>query len=149
MMTYQQIGDILNQIRDYHRRFRQALAEIEDSAGFETTETLAEQLQVHEHHWQIALKEYGDDGEEAILNSYIQYVPDDGIQDALKDIRITPAMSTDDVRQLAIRFHSALIDLYATLKAEANAPRVKEFFTRLHRLEQSVTADQAWSSRTP
>lgn len=147
-MTYQQVGDILNVIRDYHRRFRNALENVEVSAGFELTESLARFLQIHEVHWQKALKEYGDEGEEAVLNSYIQYVPDEGVQEALEDIRITSDMSTDDVRQLVMQFHSALIDLYGTLTDQVTAPRVKEFFTRLHELENSVTTEQAWAGRT-
>lgn len=146
-MTYQRVGDILNVIRSYHQRFRKALEAIEHSAGLELTESLAKQLQAHEFHWQIALKEYGEAGEEAVLQSYIQYVPDDGVKEALQNIEPTPEMSVDDVRQLVIQFHSALADLYGTLKDEVSAPRVKEFFTRLHGLEQSLTTEQAWSGR--
>jgi hypothetical protein len=147
MMTYRKVGDILDAIRDYHKQFRQKLEDVEGAADFTLTESLAEQLQVHEQQWQIALKEYGDQGEYAVLNTYIQYIPDDALQNFFQSVAVTSQMSTDDVRQLVMRFHSALVDLYGTLKDEVSAPRVKEFFVRLHDLEQSLIAEQAWSGR--
>jgi hypothetical protein len=86
--------------------------------------------------------------ESAVLNSYIQYVPDDGVRESLDGIRVTPEMSMGDFRQLVIRFHSALTDLYGTLRDEVDAPHVKELFTSLHDMEQSLTAEQAWAGRS-
>lgn len=146
-MTYQQVRDILKMIGDFHQRFHAALADAEVATEFELTESLAQQLQDHEIRWQTALRDSGSKDQPNILNSYIQYVPDDAVQHALNSIQITPDMTTSDLRQLVIQFHSALTELYATLKDEVAAPRVKEFFTRLHELEASVTTGHAWAGR--
>jgi hypothetical protein len=148
MRTFQQVRDILNVIREYHQRFRTALEDVECTADSDLTVALAQQLQLHEQRWRNALKKYGDAGEEAVLNSYIQYVPDDGVREMLVSIQVTPEMSMGDFRQLVIRFHSALTELYGTLRDEVDAPHVKELFTSLHDMEQSLTAEQAWAGRS-
>lgn len=147
-MTYQQVSDILKAIQKHHQRFREALMEIEDRAGFEDTESVARALKHHEQNWQKALAEYGEEGEQAVLNTWIQYAPDQGVHDMLSDIVITPEMTIGDVRQLFIRFHNSLVELYSTLKDEVAAPRAKEFFTRLLEQEETLTAEQAWAGRS-
>lgn len=147
-MTYQQVCDILKVVQKHHQRFREALTDIEDRAGFQDTEMVANALKQHELHWQKALAEYGEEGEQAVLNTWIQYAPDRGVSDMLADIVVTPEMTTGDVRQLFIKFHNALVELYATLKDEVAAPRAKEFFTRLLEQEETLTAEQAWAGRS-
>ena len=148
MMTFQQVRDILNAIREYHQRFQTALEATACMADSDLSGELSQQLQLYEQRWQDALKAYGAAGQEAVLNSYIQYVPDSAVSEMLKSIHVTPEMSMGDVRQLVIRFHSALTDLYGTLRDEVDAPHVKEFFTSLYDMEQSLTAEQAWAGRS-
>lgn len=148
MMTYQQLGDILKLIRRYHQRVRNTLNEAQESTSSEVVESIVSQLKQHENNWQIALSEYGDEGDDGVLNVWIQYVPNDDIQQAVQDAELKPDMSIDDIRQSVIQFHSALTALYRTMKDSVTAPRVSEFLTRLYEMEETVTGQQAWSSRS-
>lgn len=148
-MTYQQIGDTLNLIRRFHQQFRDALEAIEGQTDHSSTDWIAEGLRQHEQHWQMALAEYGDEDEDAVLNTWIRFIPDQPIRDELDAIVVTRDLSAEEVSQLAIRFHSALMELYETLAKNSSTPRVQEVFSRLMELEQSVAARQAWSVRSP
>lgn len=147
-MSYRQVRDILNDIRDHHRRFRDALARVDrESGGRADVEYIAKALQRHEQHWQMALARYGSEGEDAILNTWLQFKPDETVLKELDELTVTRDMSVDDVADLAIRFHNRLVDSYAMLARAVSAPRVQAFFERLVELEQTVTAERAWSIR--
>lgn len=147
-MSYQQVRDILNDIREHHRKFRKALAHVEEQSGQKAdVEWIANGLRRHEEHWETALARYGREGEESILNTWVQFTPDESIREALDDLVVKPDMTLEDVTELAVKFHTSLVETYATLSRAVSAPRAQELFSRLLELEQTVAAEQAWSGR--
>jgi hypothetical protein len=147
-MTFQQVHDIFNRVRDYHRQFRDAAAHVQRESGNASVEWIANGIREHEQNWQIALAMDSSNDEVQILETWIQYVPDESLVQELEAIVVTKEMTINDVAELAIRFHSTLLNLYTALSNQVSAPRAQELFTRLAELEKTVVAKQAWAART-
>jgi len=146
-MSYAKARDILSHVRESHRRFSDTLAQIEQESNSEGIEWISKSFRHHERQWQMALAKSGGDDEEAILETWIQFIPSEKLFQELDEIVVTPQMSIDQVAGAAVQFHEALMHLYATLSSQVAAQRAREFFTRLWEHEKTVVSQQAWASR--
>ncbi|WP_417395345.1 hypothetical protein [Gimesia chilikensis] len=146
-MAYRKVEDILGLVESFHKRMRQALERVEVESRSESVEWLSKELRVHELHWQAALNGYGKRVAEGVLDTWLQYIPDEDVREQLDSIRVQRDMTLDELNDMNIRFRQALIQLYESLANASSAPRVKELFEQLLEYEKSVIADQSQKSR--
>lgn len=146
-MAYRKVEDILGLVESFHKRMRQALERVEVESRSESVEWLSKELRVHELHWQAALNGYGKRVAEGVLDTWLQYIPDEDVREQLDSIRVQRDMTLDELNDMNIRFRQALIQLYESLASASSAPRVKELFEQLLEYEKSVIADQSQKSR--
>jgi len=146
-MTYQQVRDVVRKMRGAHQQLRDALERPRSQTGDARTRLMLEALRREEQELQLALAQYGTQGQESLLNTWLQYVPDEEVMDTLDRIEFTPEMSADEVVAAKLDFDQALMALLRQLAEQTAAPRVRELFTTLLENIQSRTSAQVWSIR--
>jgi hypothetical protein len=146
-MNYQQVRDVVKLLRRSHQQLRDALEEPRCRSGDAWTRQMLEALRREEQELQIVLARYGAEGEDSVLNTWLQYVPDDELRSVQTAIEFTPDMSAEDVVVRKLAYDQALLDLLRQLCEETSVPRVQEFFCSLRDNVESRTARQVWSVR--
>lgn len=147
MRSYKQVRDVLQHVRTFHRRLREYYEDASEQTSNERIELLLEFLSDHEKDLERGLSRYEPQAAEGILNTWMQYVPDDVLERAFAEIPLHEDSSEEEIIDAATRFIDALVDLYATLVQSTEAPRVKELFASLLELEKTRREHFAWSMR--
>ena len=148
-MNFQQVRDILNCVREYHRQFSDVISSVAQHSSDSRVEQIAMAMRQHEQHWQTTLANYRKDGEIAMLETWIQYVPDEPLHGQLEKIAMNADITIDDLTSIAVGFREALISLYSTLATSVSVPRVQQLFAQLLEMEESTLRQYAWMMRQP
>lgn len=146
-MPYYKVQDILVLVRKFHQDMQEVLAQIQQDSDASTVEWLSDQIRHYELHWQAALADYEKHGTQGVLDTWLQFVPDDPIRKEVDSISVRPEMTLADLTEINMRFRNSLIDLYQTLATASAAPHVQEFFQQLLKQEQAIAANQSLKSR--
>lgn len=146
-MAYRKVEDILGLVESFHKRMRFALERVEAESHSEMVEWLSQQLRTHELHWQAALSGYEKRVAEGVLDTWLQYIPDEDVRAELDSIQVRRDMTLDELTDVNVRFRQALIQLYESLASGSSAPRVQELFQQLLEYEKSVIAEQSQKTR--
>lgn len=136
-MAWKQVRDVLKHVRDFYHQLHEFYEGLADHTHDERLALLVKYMGRHEENIHRALDQYEKQAAEAILNTWLQYVPDESLEAALKDLEVHPEMTVEDVIECSMQLDRALIDLYSGLGSEVNAPRVQEMFTSLLEMEQA------------
>lgn len=146
-MAYRQVRDILKDIRDCHRTLADFYEDWEHHAQDQRAQAVLRHVGNHEEFFTEALARYEPRAAEGILDTWIQYPPDETLKDAFEEVELTPETSVDDVVEVVLRMDRALIDAYRQLADSTAAPRVTELFESLLELEETKNRNDAWSAR--
>lgn len=146
-MTYQQVRDVVETIRGAHQQMRDALEAPRTRTQDRRTETLLAALRQEEQQLQLALARFGTDGSSGILDTWLQYVPDEELRQELDDVDFSPEMTAEDIVGRKLQFDQALIALLGQLTEETAVPRVQELFQALLDHARSQASDEAWGIR--
>ncbi len=148
MRSYTTVRDILRHISGW----RQELLENCDNGSRANSEepfgALIEYLAVHER----ALKDIldGDHGQEheTTMNTWLQYVPAEDVEEVIQRWRAAKDPSAEDVMQLLVEFNDALVEFYRSLANQSQAPpRVNAVFQNLLDAEEWQQLRTAWAIR--
>ncbi|MFG0335930.1 MAG: hypothetical protein ACF8TS_21440 [Maioricimonas sp. JB049] len=143
-MAYHQVRDILEQVRQFHRDFRNALLESESQQHAMDVEALIELARDEERADEACLARYGSDAGANILDTWIQYVPDEGVLRAIREAEVSPGMELNEIIQKKIEFDDALVQLYARLAEQVSGQRLQEALRSLHDLTVRRREQDAW-----
>lgn len=146
-MPYNKVQDLLELVQVFHHNMQEALKQIQQESYSNTVEWLSDQIRRYELHWQAALADYEKHGTQGVLDTWLQFVPDDPVRKEINSITVHPDMTLEDLTEINMRFRNALIDLYQTLATASAAPRVQELFQQLLQQEQAVIAQQSLKTR--
>ncbi|MBX3437924.1 MAG: hypothetical protein KF861_10570 [Planctomycetaceae bacterium] len=141
-MTYRQIKDIVAWMQQVHRQLQFRLDEpiVTDSR----TQSILLALRREERELQVILARYHAQGEGAILETWLQYVPDDDVCATLAAVEFSSEMSPDEIVVRKLKIDQALATLLGQLAEETSVPRIQEFFRNLREHVESRMARQAW-----
>jgi len=142
-MAYHKVQDILELVESFHKQMRHALDQVSQEADSDGVEWLSKELRQHELHWQAALAGYEKQVAEGVLDTWLQYFPDEEVRHQIDSIEIKRDMNLDELTDLNSRFRQALIDLYESLSEASSAPRVHDLFQQLLEHEQAVVSQQS------
>jgi hypothetical protein len=95
-----------------------------------------EYLSRHEAHLDVCLAQFEEHTSAAILDTWIQYVPELDELAGLAEISLGPAMSIEQVVDLALSLDETLVGFYAQLRDQSDSAEVRELFEGMLRLEQ-------------
>lgn len=129
-MAYYQVKEILQRVRNYHRQLRNALENARCETEDDQAEVVLRWAREDEQQANRALADYSSEGgkDHTVLETWLQYVPDEQVQEKLANIHFTPEMSAEEIVARVLEFDEALTNFYQQLADQVTAPRVKEFF---------------------
>lgn len=146
-MAYCQVKEILHRVRNYHRKLRNALEKARCEAEDDQAEAVLRWAREGEEQANRALAEYSRDGgsDHLVLETWLQYIPDEHVQEKLANIHFTPEMTAEEIVARLLEFDEALTDFYQQLADQVTAPRVKEFFDSQVEWLQRRKEQGAWT----
>jgi rubrerythrin len=119
---------------------------LEDESQDERARLLLDYLREHEENFKNVLRRYSQEEHSGVLDTWIQYDPEEDLRRALEESEMRPGMSLDELLAQAQRFNQAVISFYREALAQTNAPRVRELFESLLAMEEGKAAKYAWSA---
>jgi hypothetical protein len=144
--SYRQVRDILEGARTFHRTLADRFEGLSNRAEDERFEALLEYMGRHEKNLHDYLSRYEKDAADALLDMWLQYVPENEVQPPLEKLQAkADEMSACDIVETAMAFDNALIDLYRQLAESTQAPRVQELFANLLEMTQGKESQFAWT----
>lgn len=135
-MRFQQVRDLLDHARLFHRdlsKFYKSLASNEES---ERVKLLLDYLGRHEKHLEESLSAYEDDAPTQVLNSWFQFTLDESTLKTPESIQIKPHMTIADVIRMSLSLDDRLIKVYKNIAKTAEVPEVREVFENLLQMEE-------------
>jgi len=146
-MSYQQVKDVIQQIRQAHQLLRDILEQPRHRAKDSRTRKLLEALREEEQQLQIILAKYQKQADQSLLNSWLQFTPDEELCRTISSIGFSSDMTVDEVVEHKFEFDQALIRLLRQFAESVSAPRVHEFFADLAEYHESTSTRQGWKVR--
>lgn len=148
-MSYQQVKDIISQIRDCHRCLREWLEQSRMDADNPAVSEMMKSLRQEEHQLQIALTRIGANGDQGVLDTWLQYTPDEELKQALESARFDEGMPISEVLVRKQEFDRAMLEAFRQMVTVSSAPRVRELFEQLVEYSESRIQNQSWAVRDP
>lgn len=146
-MAYRQISDILAQTREFHERIRGELDRNISIAEDVRTRKILQVVRGEQDAMVDVLNDYRENGDPLILETWIQYIPDEETQEILSESSFTAGMAPDDIIALKVRIDESLSEMYRRVGEQSSAPRVEEFFERLATQIDQRLKDLSWHVR--
>lgn len=148
MRSYKTVGDILKQISRWQNDLLDRCCGGEEPDRDDPFYPLVEYLVAHERAVQRVLKQFEPGERDAILNTWLQYVPAEQVDAVFSKRNLSDKMSSEDVVEMILEFDDALVELYKTLANQAQAPpRINELFQNLLEMEEWQKLRNGWSAR--
>ncbi|QDU82390.1 hypothetical protein Pla110_41450 [Polystyrenella longa] len=146
-MAYQQVKDIVGILKAKHRQIRDALESPRSRTKSAKVALLLEGLRKDEQELQLMLGDAQKNGERQVLETWLQYVPDEELQATVKKIQFTEHMTIEQVIEEKMKFDLAMLEFLDHNIRETSIPKVEEFFTSLREYVRSRAAKHAWATR--
>lgn len=148
MRSYKTVRDILDRISRWHRELLEYCCEGEEPEADDPFRPLVDYLITHERGAKRVLDRYEPGERDAILNTWLQYVPAERVEEVFTKRKLSQTMSSEEVVAMILEFDEALVELYKTLANQAQAPpRINMVFQSLLEMEEWQKLRNAWSAR--
>lgn len=145
-MTYKQVRDVIDLLRQAHQQVRKYLADAE-TADDPNTEKFLKALHHDAQTLQESLADYETFGDNGVLDTWMQYVPDGDVAEKLSGLRFTADMSPEEVVARKVEFDNAVAEMCDQLAAGGGTERVQELFAQIRDQMNSLSVHQVWSLR--
>lgn len=142
------VSEILERIKGFHLRVRDQLLQ-RPTVSDDRLNFARDSICAHEERVIAALEDYVRDGDRAVLDTWVQFVPVEEIQQALSGTDLVTAASVDELLARKAAFDDAVIALYQHMAQETSAPHVVEAFSQLAAQAKKFATQQSWSLRDP
>lgn len=141
--TYRRVRDLMERVADFRKELSRHF-ETTEKAEDERAQRLIDFMARHEEEMRQRLEEARTD-EDAILDTWLQYVPTEPLDQAMDAARPDNGMDLDDVIEKTLEVDRRLRDLYRQLAGNLNAPSAKRFFEALAERMSDESAERAWA----
>lgn len=146
-MAYQQVKEILESIRQCHRRLRREAEEAYSDTDDPRSRFLLRSFRRGEQEMDLALGRYKKDGTNVVLETWIQYAGPDVLEDTLNSDKLPVHSNPEEVLEWKQRFDEELAAYYRHLSREVSAPKAQELFDSLAMMTEQRLNDQSWQAR--
>jgi hypothetical protein len=147
-MAYQQVREILQSVRQFHRRLRQDAEETYGDTSDPRSQFLLKSLSRSEREMDQALREYEEEeGDNSVLETWIQYIPDDDLQATILEGKLPPGATPGEVLEWRREIDESLVEFYRQLASQVSAARAEELFESLAEVAEQRLADHVWQGR--
>jgi hypothetical protein len=145
-MAYKQVRELLDRVKRYHRQLEDLYEWLEDESADPRARLLLNYLREHEQNFKNVLAQYGREEHRGVLDTWIQYDPEEDLRRALEEAELRTGMPLEELLAQAHRFSQAVVSFYREARDQTNAPRVQELFDSLLAMEEGKAAREAWSA---
>ena len=111
-MPCRTVRQLLAHISGFHRQLGAFYEETAAKADQERAKALLEYMSRHEEHLKDCLGAYEKDASEAILDTWIQFMPDITKCECFERMEVSEDMSIDDVVRISLWFDDCLIQFF-------------------------------------
>jgi rubrerythrin len=136
IMGYEQTRDILSDAEVFHRQTSEYYHQLSDQAQKQRIKMLLDYLSRHEAQLANSLSDYEQHASNAVLDTWFKSRHKLNVDEILKDVKITPGMSVDDVIELGLKLDDCLITIYKDLAENAQSEEVRSVFQNLLDMEE-------------
>lgn len=141
--TYRRVRDLMDRVADFRKELARNF-ETTEKAEDERAQRLIDFMARHEEEMHRRLEEAKRD-EDAILDTWLQYVPTEPLDQAMEAARPDDGMDLEDIIEKTLEVDRRLRDLYRQLAGNINAPSAKRFFRSLAEGMNDESAERAWA----
>jgi len=141
MSTYMRVRDVLEAARRFHRQLKVFFGRLADRSDKERVRILLDYMSRHERNFEEGLNEYEAQGSGRLLDTWMQYGPDEDRLEVPSFDDLTADGAIDQVEKAALRFDDALAAFYADAAGRAQNEKVRQLFARLAEQHESDKAD--------
>ncbi len=130
-MSQEKVLDIIDHARGFHAQLSKYYDELSEIADRERAKIFLNYLSSCEKRHEQALAEYEEIAPHNITDTWFKCGADKAINEFLAPRTLTSDMDSDAVLREALRLDQCLSDLYQEAIDRAQTPRIKEVFTNL------------------
>jgi hypothetical protein len=142
-MHYQTVKDVVDHSRQLHQDISGLYAKLSEDQTQVRVGMLLEYLKRHEDNLEQSLDQFESDKSQKVLDSWLQYTPDQDVSDVLLGLTISDHMSTDQVVDMALKLDDFFIELYQEIIDHSASSSVKVVFQNLLDMEQQEKISMA------
>ena len=142
-MHYQTVKDVVDHSRQLHQDISGLYAKLSEDQTQVRVGMLLEYLKRHEDNLEQSLDQFESDKSQKVLDSWLQYTPDQDVSDVLVGLTISDHMSTDQVVDMALKLDDFFIELYQEIIDHSASSSVKVVFQNLLDMEQQEKISMA------
>ena len=142
-MHYQTVKDVVDHSRQLHQDISGLYAKLSQDQAQERVGMLLDYLKRHEGNLERSLNQFETDKSQKVLDSWLQYSPDQDVSDVLAQVTISDHMTTDQVVSMALKLDDYFIDLYQEMIDHTSSSSVKAVFQNLLDMEQQEKISMA------
>lgn len=138
--SYQQIGELIDDVRALHRKIRSAVSERAAESSNERNELVLSFIEEHERFLDASLRRAGAGGDgKAVLGTWLQFGAGAVAAEAFRGLDDPSRLDDHALVVEVLRAEDALVKLYRVLAGSTDAPRVRAFFESLLEMEDSAS----------
>lgn len=140
METYTKVRDVLEKAREFHQQLTEFYDRLSDRAERDRVEMLLDYMSRHEEGFEEAFDDYTDEGAEKLLETWMQYGPEEDTLDVPDPGELDADMDVDDVVATALDLDDALVRFYEEVAERAKSSDVRDLFRKLREQQESEKA---------
>jgi rubrerythrin len=134
--TYGQVRDILNVAVEFHRHLKEFYGRLAEQADRDRVQILLDYMSRHEKDFERAMAEYDDKRSKELLDTWMQYTPDQRALEVPRPETWREDMTVDEVVETALDLDEKLVQFYAEAARMARTPEVRHLFEELTEQQQ-------------
>ncbi len=131
MSTYITVADVLEKARRFHQQLEEFYERLSRESDRERLRLLLDYMRRHEDHFTEGLKQYADQGQERLLETWLQYGPDEKPLELPPVRELADGMSLDDIQEAALQFDDTLAAFYDDAASLVQSDEVRHLFRDL------------------
>lgn len=138
--TYGQVRDILNVAVEFHRRLKDFYRRLGEQTDRDRIQILLDHMSRHEEDFEQAMAKYNQERSKELLDTWMQYTPDQRSLDVPEPETLRADMTVDEVVATALDLDEKLVRFYSEAAHLAKTPEVKHLFEELTQQQQDAQA---------
>ena len=135
-MASETVKDIIMRVRGLHNQLSWFYEAMGDGASKQRVKLLLQYVSRHERNLETALRQYQEQANQSVLNTWYKASPGNEIAKDISDLKITPEMTTEEVISLVLAADRKLVNQFRQLSENAASEDVRELFQKLIAIEE-------------
>ena len=136
---FKKVSDILEYLQKVHEDVSDYYQRLADKEDKEKVQIFLDYLREHNDNLKEIIRRYEEEGDNSLLDTWIQYSPQNTIRLEMEIIDFNPKMTIDEILEKALILDNWLENYYDYIAENAPSTRLKEVFYNLY---QSIHQDK-------